>query len=407
MKKSKKKGIIGSNRGITLIALVITIIVLLILAGVSLNLIRGNDGILKKATSAVDLNNEMTAREQAELVVAEKLIEFYDKRYVENDYVRMKKEYIVEKLKDGVITNHYFVETTVDENIYVFEGSDNLGKVIALGTVEEDGSIKWDNLRESIIVSNIQLTLENGTEPKDYSQEIGTALIVNFEARIEDGTITGIEPNLPYKTTGTEMKKEFTITAEGGEKQYSKTITIPLNKKYVLKEPEIIPSTTEWTKDSVSVEVNFGNVNNTYKKEISIDGGVSYSTYKGAVKVEKNTIVKARILGEGGIEIESELSIKNIDKINPNEFTPTISENVSPTQFTINADAKDGDETEEFGCSGIMGYQYFVYQGNELISQSEIISENSWIASNLTAGEKYRIYVEAYDKAGNKIKRNK
>ena len=37
------------NKGITLIALVITIIVLLILAGVTLNLIAGSDGILEKA----------------------------------------------------------------------------------------------------------------------------------------------------------------------------------------------------------------------------------------------------------------------------------------------------------------------------------------------------------------------
>ena len=40
------------TKGITLIALVITIIVLLILAGVSLNLIAGTDGILGKASSA-------------------------------------------------------------------------------------------------------------------------------------------------------------------------------------------------------------------------------------------------------------------------------------------------------------------------------------------------------------------
>ena len=40
------------NNGITLISLVITIIVLLILAAVSLNLITGSDGILGKASKA-------------------------------------------------------------------------------------------------------------------------------------------------------------------------------------------------------------------------------------------------------------------------------------------------------------------------------------------------------------------
>ena len=43
MKKNKK---ISKNEGITLIALVVTIVVLLILAGVSLNLVLGNNGII-------------------------------------------------------------------------------------------------------------------------------------------------------------------------------------------------------------------------------------------------------------------------------------------------------------------------------------------------------------------------
>ena len=40
------------NKGITLIALVITIIVLLILAGISIVMLTGDNGILKKATTA-------------------------------------------------------------------------------------------------------------------------------------------------------------------------------------------------------------------------------------------------------------------------------------------------------------------------------------------------------------------
>ena len=49
------------NNGITLIALVITIIVLLILAGVAISMLSGENGILKKAAEA---KNEM---EQAQL----------------------------------------------------------------------------------------------------------------------------------------------------------------------------------------------------------------------------------------------------------------------------------------------------------------------------------------------------
>ena len=41
-----------NNKGITLVALVVTIVVLLILAGVSINLVLGDNGIVKKAQDA-------------------------------------------------------------------------------------------------------------------------------------------------------------------------------------------------------------------------------------------------------------------------------------------------------------------------------------------------------------------
>ena len=46
----------NKRAGITLIALVITIIVLLILAGVSINLLTGENGIIEKAVYASFVN---------------------------------------------------------------------------------------------------------------------------------------------------------------------------------------------------------------------------------------------------------------------------------------------------------------------------------------------------------------
>ncbi|MGN1327024.1 MAG: type II secretion system protein, partial [Clostridia bacterium] len=43
-----------ANKGITLIALVVTIVVLLILAAVSLNLVLGNNGLITKSKDAKD-----------------------------------------------------------------------------------------------------------------------------------------------------------------------------------------------------------------------------------------------------------------------------------------------------------------------------------------------------------------
>ena len=49
-----------SQKGITLIALVITIIVLLILAGVTINMVLGEDGIIAQAQQAQKLNKDAT-----------------------------------------------------------------------------------------------------------------------------------------------------------------------------------------------------------------------------------------------------------------------------------------------------------------------------------------------------------
>ena len=61
------KGKMKEQKGITLIALVITIIVLLILAGVSIATLTGEDGILAKAKLAKE-RNEQAEQEENEIL---------------------------------------------------------------------------------------------------------------------------------------------------------------------------------------------------------------------------------------------------------------------------------------------------------------------------------------------------
>jgi flagellar basal body-associated protein FliL len=51
------------NTGITLIALVVTIVVLLILAGITINMLFSNGGIFKTAKDAANTWNEATSNE--------------------------------------------------------------------------------------------------------------------------------------------------------------------------------------------------------------------------------------------------------------------------------------------------------------------------------------------------------
>lgn len=54
------------ERGITLVALVVTIVVLLILAGVSISMVLGNNGIVTKAQSSQAAQDKAYAREVVE-----------------------------------------------------------------------------------------------------------------------------------------------------------------------------------------------------------------------------------------------------------------------------------------------------------------------------------------------------
>ena len=66
------------NNGLTLIALVITIIVLLILAGVSLALTIGNNGILSRATTVESTYNQSEVLEELKTLTAEKYLAAYN-----------------------------------------------------------------------------------------------------------------------------------------------------------------------------------------------------------------------------------------------------------------------------------------------------------------------------------------
>ena len=70
MLKKEKNYQETKEKGITLIALIITIIVLLILAGVAIATLTGDNGILIKATEASKKTGQAKAEEQVKLAVA-------------------------------------------------------------------------------------------------------------------------------------------------------------------------------------------------------------------------------------------------------------------------------------------------------------------------------------------------
>ena len=188
------------SKGITLIALIITIIVLLILAGVSLRLVAGNEGILGRAEKAVTKNDEASAREKLELELQGLLIA--KKSGEEIDLMKeLGKEFIVDG--DIVIVDGYQFQMDEDK----FQISTSLGK----------GS-KNENIRieETLEISEDQtkciLTIEI-----NYNESIDSVKVAGKEAREQDGKYV-----IEITENGT-----YTIVAKNSAGEYNtKTITI-------------------------------------------------------------------------------------------------------------------------------------------------------------------------------------
>ncbi len=115
------------KNGITLIALVVTIVVLLILAGISINMTLGNNGIITKAKEA---RNAMTNATTSDNEFLNSLDNFIDQSFrygvrIEGDKLmfygrdgevyNLQSDYSTDKLevKDGYV---YFKEPTQDDS---------------------------------------------------------------------------------------------------------------------------------------------------------------------------------------------------------------------------------------------------------------------------------------------------
>ena len=102
MKKDAKEN------GITLVALVVTIIVLLILAGVSLSLVLGDNGIITRAQDAVTKYKEAEAEEQWQMVAL-------NQEGQNLAWALQEQGYSVSELGEG-----YLVADVEQKNLYYF-----------------------------------------------------------------------------------------------------------------------------------------------------------------------------------------------------------------------------------------------------------------------------------------------
>lgn len=146
------------NKGITLIALVITIIVLLILAAVSIAMLSGENSILRRGSQASAENQLGAANDAVSILVTETITDFYEKAYVNNNNTILNNglnAYLASKIDktavEKAIDNGDIKVTTpawdaangdTAKDVFVLEITDKRATYKSTGTVS-NGKVTW------------------------------------------------------------------------------------------------------------------------------------------------------------------------------------------------------------------------------------------------------------------------
>ena len=164
------------NKGITLIALVITIIVLIILAGISINLLLGDNGIIKKAQSAGEESEKASDLERIKLAVMEATI---DKATTGNSNLETALRNNLDGSKlQSVSSNGTVAKINYNGKEYSVD--------LKNGTASQSIVDKWDGVSKSIGL------VGEGTDAKPYLIRSGNDLNYLSDRIANFTTITGL-----------------------------------------------------------------------------------------------------------------------------------------------------------------------------------------------------------------------
>ena len=249
---------LNNKKGITLIALVVTVVVLIILAGVSINAVIGDDGIIKKAQNSANLTKEAEVKE----AINRTILEFY----LTDDYETLE-DFLKAKVTEGKIDS---VTKNADGTLTVKKGEYSVtveNKTNSSGGSSSGGSTGGETQTPEITIGEAKVVANSdgtGSAITDVaSVYLGNTLYITFVHSITGGTTT-VDKTIPYAVTknGTYT---FTVTGTVNGKSYTKNVSVTVNqfktaKDYVAANVEVtypdgkvwIPEGFRISKDSAS-----------------------------------------------------------------------------------------------------------------------------------------------------------
>ena len=242
---------LNNKKGITLIALVVTVVVLIILAGVSINAVLGDNGIIKKANQAASVTKEAEVKE----AINRTILEFY----LTNDYETLE-DFLKAKVTEGKIDS---VTKNADGTLTVKKGEYSVtveNKTNSSGGSSSGGETQTPEITigEAKVVANSDGTGSAITDAA--SVYLGNTIYITFSHSITGGTTT-VDKTIPYAVTknGTYT---FTVTGTVNGKSYTKNVSVTVNqfktaKDYVAANVEVTyPDGKVWVPEGFRISTD-------------------------------------------------------------------------------------------------------------------------------------------------------
>ena len=202
--------------GITLIGLVITIIVLVILVGVSISIVVGNNGVLTQATGAVIENKKTGAEEEIGLAWTSVYTEYM--KASTKDTSKTKGEYFTE-----INLNQYLADAgTVSNLVYNANGTSTL----TYTTLDDNLAYKM----EIDTLGNVRIVEENNV-PVIPTPEVGlnvSGITKEYYGKTVDYTVTGVNNSWEIFYADSEniyLIARNTVTSPNGNNNFTSVIS--------------------------------------------------------------------------------------------------------------------------------------------------------------------------------------
>ena len=381
---------IKETKGITLIALVITIILLLILGGVVVSQLNSGK-LIDNAISVADKSKIVSKKEEIQLAIISKMTDMDGDITIEDIIDKLEKNGII----DSGNSNSENGQVKTKPDGYIYE-------------IVEDTKGNWDvNYVGKGEIEEVRITLNTSVDTTSITNKViitatATAKSGIKSIQLPDGNSKTYASGTTTATVTYEVTQngtyKFTATNNNNE-SIDKTVAI---SNILEGEIEIAINQETPTNKDVIATITWPSGNYSATKEVSTNGGTTYTAVTGTttqISITANCNIRARIKTVSG-EIKTQTyEVTNIDKTNPTvtakQSSITITEgdsNELSNYFTITANGK-------YGISSIVytdtsNNNEVVTNTNTLASGTHIIKCTATKETEATASATITIVVE-------------